>query len=133
MTHIQQQRALFDSNRKSVLQILKWSEARYWDFVFDQADAWLNYRLDAPDDFIKALKKIPAFWSFWINMWNLRDEQTFLPKYQVNVHVTPEDFYKQIHDHERVSSLPSKGLLEEAYGEWIGDSMDEVLNLIQNG
>ena len=133
MTHIQQQRALFDRNRASVIKILNWSEERYWDYLFDQAEAYLKYQLDAPNDFKAALKKIPLFWAFWINQWNLRDEQVFLPKYRQNVYTTPEQFYRQIHSHERVQHLPQKGVLEEAYGEWVGDSMDDIKKIINNG
>lgn len=131
MTHVQQQRELFNKNKLRVLEILKWSEEKYYNFIMDQAHLFLLSWLDIHPGLTLAnvmhWKSLKPFWNFWINQWNLRDNIIFLPNYESSNQPTVEDYYHQVHTPENVPTTPCVQMFEDAYCVFIGESIDEIV------
>lgn len=126
MSHIQDMRELYAQNRKEVLRILNWTEEQYLNFQFEAAYKYMTEGMNMPYEWQNALTRIPKFWNFWINQWNLRDLHEFLPNAGIIKNQTPETVYRYIHSERYMIASPSNKLFEEAYAIMIGDSFDEL-------
>lgn len=123
MSHIQQQRELFEANRKKVQSILKWDDLTYTTFQYEAAYDYLRDGMGLEDMWVDYLTLIPQFWRFWVNQWNLRDAHSFLPNAS-KINRTPTEVYQYIHSARFINAHPSKSVFEEAYARMIGETID---------
>lgn len=126
MTHIEQQRKLNARNKQRVQKLLGWDELQYGWFQHDCGIEYLRWSLQLDEYWIDALIRVPQFWQWWINAWNLREQRMFLPHAQSYVPTERLKLYKQIHTYRFIDSHPSKKVLDEAYSVMIGRCWDEV-------
>jgi len=129
MSHIQQQRELFAQNKIQVMKHLCWDELQYHNLQFDYAFEWLQYGQQMPRHWRDAMVRIPGFWKFWINEWNLRDVRCFIPNVNDYKRGDLERVYKSIHNYKFIEAHPSKRQFDDAYAIMIGDTFDDIKNL----
>lgn len=128
MTHIEQQRKLNKRNKQLVQQLLAWDDLQYGTFQYNCGIEYLRWSLQLDEYWIDALIRVEAFWKWWINAWNLREQRMFIPHAKSYNNTERLKLYKQIHTYRFIDSHPSKKALEEAYSIMIGECWDKVKN-----
>jgi hypothetical protein len=129
MSHIQQMRDLYASNKEQVKALLKWDEQQYNDFMFESAYKYFTDGMLMPYEFQHALARLPMFWNFWVNQWNFRDHHEYLPNVVKITNATPEQVYRYVHSYKYMDAAPSRKLFDEAYAIMIGDSFESIKQL----
>lgn len=69
-----QKEAALQRNKARIVDLLKWSLDDYHVFLWNSGLRYLFIYLGKDNDAIKELEARKAFWNWWINLWNARDE-----------------------------------------------------------
>lgn len=131
MTHIEMQRQTFAINKLKVMKLLHWDELQYHNLQFEAAYQYLENGMGMDSYWINALTRLPLFWKFWTNQWNIRDAHCFIPNASLLIcqNRDIEDIYKSIHHHKFIVGHPSRKMFDDAYAIMIGKSFIELKKL----
>ncbi len=69
-----QKEAVLQRNKARIVDLLKWTIEEYHVFVWNSGLEYLRHYLGKDQDAIRELEARKVFWTWWINLWNARDE-----------------------------------------------------------
>lgn len=104
---------IYSANKQRVLEILGWTEEAYYDLILDMGMKYMSEVLGMPDAQCMSLSKRRMYWLWWINHWNIRDADIFLP---VAFRLPdPAMTYHNIHQPNFMIGHPSAAVMEADY------------------
>jgi hypothetical protein len=116
--------------RQKVLSLLQWTELEWTAFQYSMGEAYLERTFrDIDPSYFQALRKSPAFWRWWTNQWNFRDECFTDYAYALSYHHRSIR-YKQLHGATTVKSRPHKIILEEIHAQVEREITVAIKNLL---
>lgn len=127
--------------RASIMELLKWDDSQYANFVYDQGMAYLRAyipiikREDQEDSaglatqnyWIDLMSCTKVFWQWWTNHWMNREEY-FLDTVDFNLSLEElTRLYKEHHDGDGLAEEvhPHRAVLETTYSQMIKEIMKE--------
>lgn len=115
------------SIRSRVLSLLHWDEFKYGQFQYDQGLQYLKDNLLGGDDtWVDELSRSKIFWKWWINQWNMRDQQFITNGVSDNLH-NRVVYYKYLNSVDTLHCKPHKSVLEETYAVMMQQFIDETM------
>ena len=110
--------------KRSVCEILKWTDLQYAEYQFEQGHAYLTAYLKGDAHIISAMERSRVFWSWWKNHWTNRDESfvEFIANTSYDLR-TLREIYTDVHDAPTLAACiyPSGAILEESYKMMVSD------------
>ncbi len=73
--HVKVLNKKYAQNKEYILAILEITEGDYHELQFETAERWIRASLWNADDIVSYLSSLPEFWAWFINLWNIRDDQ----------------------------------------------------------
>lgn len=120
-------------NKQQILESCAMSDDEYCNLQFECAVEWIKYRVLDDEEVISAITSKETFWTWWINQWNLRNDEFVIDNIQYILAGNHERFLKDVwlhvHQVDRIVAYPSyQCLLEKTLSEVV-DSLDASTSL----
>ncbi len=108
-------------NKAWILSCTFTSEEAYHSMQFNTAIAWLRYAVIADEDVVNKILAHPLFKPWWINQWNIRDEDWLCEWMQFVVADGHEEMLKEVwlrsHEVQNIKMQPPLKMLDEVLAE----------------
>lgn len=122
MNHIRTMRAQYDANRQKVLQLLGWDMLQYATLQYETGLQYLQQYLQLDAATLHMFESSRRWWDWWVNQWNLRDAQVFLPhsfleSKGIITHSEMMKFYHAVHDVWFFDHYPHAHLMQQSYND----------------
>lgn len=121
ITKTQAQKTQFASNRELICSALGWTLEEHGWFQYRRGIAYLRDYLRNDEFMVNQLIRSRAFWQWWINQWNLRDQHYFLPIPTGRNLAEMRRDYSFLHSITYLNVHPSKAVLEDSYAKMIDE------------
>ncbi len=118
MSRAKQTRDKYKANRERVLYLLRWNAEQYGRYQMEQGLAYLTDYLGYDETTVMVMERSKVFWSWWINQWNIRDAQIFLPACSRLPLTMLEKVYTDVHSIRFLRVHPSRSVLQESYNAY---------------
>lgn len=102
--------------KRSVCELLNWTEMQYAEFVYHEGLAYLKAYLPGDAHAAGILERSPIFWAWWKNHWQNRDA-AFLKHCRERAINFKTELYNSLHDGAELadSIYPNSVVLNESY------------------
>lgn len=124
MTHIQNQRELYTSNRAKIQRLLKWTELQYAQYQERIGYQYMQHQLQLDAHAVKQMSYEAMYWRWWVNTWNIIDDQLLLD--YLILHPNPEALYCEAHKVQYIATSPMAVHFENTYAKMIGEMNDSI-------
>ncbi len=139
ITSIEKRRQKTAQNIELILIALDWTDVEYCEFQMQRGEEFLQHKLGKDHYSIPWMTRSKAFWQWWKNQWNLRDDvffedsqfMEFIPDTNLEeplyyffdrVHLA----YRAHHSVARLQIIPSNAVLADSWNLMIGEMMQEA-------
>lgn len=126
ISHVEKMRAVAQSNKEVILELLDWDELQYCEFQEQQGREYLE-TVVCPDGYgAKELGDSRLFWRWWINQWNRRDDDFLDGTYSMSRDMYGDlEVYLELHSPEFLQGQhPHRVVFEASYSVMIGEFLD---------
>jgi hypothetical protein len=114
MSHVETIKTFQASVRASVLDLLKWSELEYGDFLMAQGEAYLSQYIGEDVWGLVEIKHSEHFWKWWKNHWYDRDIDFVSEAEKMNVSER-RLYYAICHETSAIVFSPKNALMHRTF------------------
>lgn len=128
-SHAEVMQTKFILNKSLILDKTFTSEEAYHTLQWNTAIAWIRAVVWNDEDIVSALTNQPDFWKWWVNQWNLRDEQFLTDHIEYVLYVgcsniLDDEQFKQewllTHMVKKIEVMPHSEIMQRAYADVVG-------------
>jgi hypothetical protein len=121
-------RTKYRLNKQQILESCEMNDDEYCNLQFEKAVEWIKYRILDDEEVISAITSKEMFWTWWINQWNLRNDEFVTDNIYYIIAGEHARFLKDVwlhvHQVDRIVAYPSyQCLLEKTLSE-VADSLE---------
>lgn len=117
--------------RQWICRTMDITRQQYHDMVFEGGIAYLEQAMQLEEDEVARLTSHRMYWQWWTNHWNIRDRQFYhnyhlneTPKHKLNAAMRA--VYRKAHEVTTLNVVPHRVVLEQSYGEMVGNMIDAI-------
>lgn len=129
MNHIVNMRKQYAANRERILQILGWDILEYTTLQYETGLQYLQNYLQMDEATARTFESNRRWWDWWVNQWNLRDAQIFLPAADAYRQNKARTMYKRVHSIAYLDGFyPHAAIMEQSYNDMTRKLYAELKN-----
>lgn len=118
-----------DALKRSVCELLNWTEMQYAETVYHEGLAYLKAYIIKDDHAIAALERSPIFWAWWKNHWQNRDAAFLKHCQEREINFRDELYHALNNGAELAGSIyPNSVVLNESYALMITEVIQQETN-----
>jgi hypothetical protein len=130
MTHTQTMRNQYATNKTEIQKILNWTPLQYAQYQEQLGYEYLKSYLQLDDYTIKIMSYEAMFWKWWINTWNIIDDQLMSSGFHLNDSCASSDyntiFYKESHQVKYINTSPLAVQFDNTYQNMIAEMNEKI-------
>lgn len=125
-------RQKYELNKRDILTMTFTSEEAYATLQFNTAIAWIRANIWPDEDLVSAMIEQKAFWLWWVNQWNIRDDEFLTDHIEYALYkgcneFLPTDELKQewllTHDVRNIQIQATDSVMQAAYETMISTAI----------
>jgi hypothetical protein len=125
MTHTKKMKTQYANQRMAIELLLDWTPEQYAYYQEQEGYNYLRQVLCLNVWDVKCMSYEAMFWKWWINMWNLMDDN-YVITLLMNSH-TPEQLYLEAHKAQYITASPMAVQFDNTYANMIGQLTDNLI------
>jgi hypothetical protein len=125
MTHTKQMRNQYATNKLLVQKILNWTPLQYAEYQEQVGYEYLRQVLEVDEHNVKLMSYEAMYWKWWINTWNMIDDELLITYLQKNDYPNIPNYHIQLyiesHKVQYIATTPMAVHFDNTYAKMIAE------------